>query len=119
MEIEIVTTYLKINAKRQAMTKEVNLLEKEEKRLAELILPNVPQIGEVVLGGATFRRKIKVKPMVGDWAAFYEYIRSNNAFDLLHRRITDTAVKLRWDDGIQIPGVESTTDESLEVTLNE
>lgn len=118
MDKEIVRAYLKIKIQRAALVKQASLLEKEEKRLADLILPHVPKIGQIVECGATFRIKSKVKAMVGDWGLFYEYIRANNAFDLLHRRVTETAVKLRWDDRVVIPGVEAVTDESLEVELN-
>jgi hypothetical protein len=44
---------------------------------------------------------------VNDWEEVYKYIKANDAFDLLQRRLTETAVKLRWDDGIRLPGIET------------
>jgi hypothetical protein len=119
MDHDKIKNYLRIRSSRLELTKQVNLLQKEEDKLAAEILPQVPQLGEIKEGGFTLRRKTKVKPSVGDWGKFYEYIRSNNAFDLLHRRVTETAVKLRWDDKVEIPGVEAITDESLEVSKDE
>lgn len=119
MDHDKIKNYLRIRASRLELTKQANLLQKEEDKLAAEILLLVPQLGEIREGGFTLRRKTKVKPAVGDWFKFYEYIRANNAFDLLHKRVTDSAVKLRWDDKVQIPGVEAVTDESLEVSQDE
>lgn len=47
----------------------------------------------------------KEVPKCEDWNKFYAYISANNAYDLLHKRITDTAVVLRWNESVVIPGV--------------
>lgn len=46
-----------------------------------------------------------VRPTIMDWGKLEEFIREHNAVDLLQKRLTESAVKLRWDDGIQVPGV--------------
>jgi hypothetical protein len=35
----------------------------------------------------------------------YDYVRRNNAFELMQRRLSDTAVRDRWEAGQEIPGV--------------
>jgi len=119
MDHDKIKNYLRIRSSRLELTKQVNLLQKEEEKLAAEILPMVPQLGEIREGGFILRRKSVTKPKVGDWHSLYDYIRSNNAFDLLHKRLTESAVRLRWDDKVQVPGVEAITDESLEVSTNE
>jgi len=47
----------------------------------------------------------KQKPQAAEWAALYEFIWEHKAFDLLHRRLTEKAVKDRWEEGEVIPGV--------------
>ncbi len=49
---------------------------------------------------------VKEKGSVEDWDALWSYIRENDAFELLHKRLTDSAVKERWDAGEEVPGVE-------------
>jgi len=49
---------------------------------------------------------VKEKGSVDNWDALWSYIRENNAFELLHKRLTDSAVKERWDAGEEVPGVE-------------
>jgi GTP-binding protein EngB required for normal cell division len=51
----------------------------------------------------------KQKPQVKDWAAFYAYVKKNDAFDLLQRRIGEQAVMDRLEDPKNrkgLPGVE-------------
>lgn len=47
-----------------------------------------------------------VEPTVKDWAAFYAYVKENDCFDMLQRRVSATAVKDRWEAGVVIPGVD-------------
>jgi hypothetical protein len=51
----------------------------------------------------------KVHPTIMDWDLFYEYVTKTNSFDLLHKRLSSTAFKDRWEAGEIIPG--STTAE--------
>lgn len=45
------------------------------------------------------------KPVIMDWSLLEVWIRENNAVDMLQKRLTESAVNLRWDEGIQVPGV--------------
>ena len=56
------------------------------------------------------------EPTAKDWSAIYFYIRENDAFDMLQRRLSSTAVKDRWDSGIIIPGIEKFDTWDLSVT---
>jgi len=57
------------------------------------------------------------EPIGEDWAAIHEYIIANDAMDLVHKRLTATAVKLRWDDDIEIPGIGRKTVEKIKVII--
>jgi hypothetical protein len=48
----------------------------------------------------------KIVPTVSDWEMFYQYIKDNDAFDLLQKRVGVKAVAVRWEDELSIPGVE-------------
>jgi hypothetical protein len=45
-----------------------------------------------------------------------EYIKATGSVDLLQKRVTESAVKLRWDAGVSLPGVEKTTKDVITVT---
>jgi len=55
------------------------------------------------------------QPVGEDWPAIHQYIRDNDAIDLLHKRLTVTAVKLRWDDDVEIPGIGRKLVEKIKV----
>ena len=55
-------------------------------------------------------------PTPKDWPAIWEYIKENNAFDLLQKRLSSKAVQERWDQEIVIPGIETFTKVSLSLT---
>jgi hypothetical protein len=57
----------------------------------------------------------KPKPYISDFSALEGYIREHGALDLLQKRLTESAVKLRWEDGVQIPGVGVMIEQKLTI----
>ncbi len=43
---------------------------------------------------------------VTDWDALYKYIKKTGEFDLMQKRLTDTAYRERLENGVVVPGVE-------------
>ena len=54
-----------------------------------------------------FMRQTK-QPSIVDWNAFYGYVAETKQFELLHKRLSSTAFKERWDAGESIPGTTAT-----------
>jgi hypothetical protein len=55
----------------------------------------------------TFYRQQDVTPSASDWSAFYDWIKQNDAFDALERRVKKTFVTeyMEANDGAIPPGV--------------
>ena len=53
------------------------------------------------------------KPYISDYSLLEQHIRDTGSLDLLHKRLTESAVKARWDDGVQVPGVGLMPEEKL------
>lgn len=104
--------------KRLAMQKEVDEVEAEEKALREHIIQTLPKSEASGVAGKVARVTVVTKdvPQVKDWDAFYKYVSRTKSFDLLQRRLGETAVKERWENGKKIPGVEAFT--VVSVSLN-
>ncbi len=49
----------------------------------------------------------KQVPQVKDWDKFYAFVKKTGQFDLVQRRLADTAIRERWDNGKEVPGVEA------------
>lgn len=54
-----------------------------------------------------FYKELVVKPSATDWTAFYKWIRENDAFEFLHKRITAeqiaTYMEAHKDDDVSLP----------------
>jgi hypothetical protein len=50
---------------------------------------------------------------VTDWDAYFKYIARTKSWDLIQKRASITALRLRWDDKKAVPGVEPKTLETI------
>lgn len=103
--------------KRLAMQKELDAVADLERELREHIINTMPK-SDTGAAGRVARVSVVTKevPTVGNWEKFYEHIYQTRSFDLLQRRVSDAAVKERWENNEQIPGVEVFN--SVNVSLN-
>ena len=58
---------------------------------------------------ATVERKTQDVYTPKDWTAIYAYIQKTGAFELLHKRLTNTAIAERLENNDPVPGVEKFT----------
>lgn len=94
--------------KRLAMQKDVDAVAAEETALKNHIIENLPKSEASGVAGKLARVTVVTKqiPQVKDWDAFYKYVKKTGSFDLMQKRLTDAAIKERWEAGKEIPGVE-------------
>lgn len=82
--------------RRLAAQRIVDEIEEEEKALKEHIISNLKKNDT---GAAGRHHRVQVItdqiPRVADWRKLYDYIKRNDAFDLLQRRLNDKAVAER------------------------
>jgi len=83
----------------------------EETKLKDLLLKLYGKSKIQGASGSVARAEISQKDIaqVKDWPKFWAYIKRTGHFDLMQKRISDTAVKERWDRDITIPGVAKFT----------
>jgi hypothetical protein len=93
---------------RLAAQKATDELQAKETALKEHLINNLPKSDASGVAGKLARVTVVTKPIpqVKDWDKLYKFIKKTGAFDLLQRRLTDTAIKERWDNGKEVPGVE-------------
>lgn len=93
---------------RLAQQKIVDALEEEEKALKKHIIDNLPKSQQSGAAGKIARVTISGKdvPQVEDWTKFHAYVKKTGAFELLQKRLSDTAINERWDEGKDVPGVK-------------
>jgi hypothetical protein len=74
----------------------------------ETAIENLPKSEASGVAGKLARVTVVTKqvPQVKDWDAFYKYVKKTGSFDLMQKRLTDAAIKERWEAGKEVPGVE-------------
>ena len=105
-----------VETERLALDRRSKELKKVEEDYKARILQAMGLLGLRTINGASGRVasiRTTVEPVVSDWPVTLQYIRETGNLDLLHKRLTASAVKLRWADGLTIPGVEQYEDTKL------
>lgn len=85
----------------------------EEIRKAEYLVKEelLKRFGKQQLDGAKGKvgsasAKMRDIPQFEDDAKFYAYLKKTGDFDLLQRRLNESAVKERWEAGKKVPGLK-------------
>lgn len=99
--------YFHAREERLAMGKELAKLEGVERELKYKLLAYCEQEEVSAIGGSVCMVKYKCtnEPHVTDWEALHSYIIENDAWDLMQKRVGAGAVKLRWAEDLEIPGI--------------
>lgn len=94
---------------RLAKAKEVEKLQAQETELKEHIIANLPKSNASGIAGKVARVSVsnKLEYRVSNWADLYKYIKKNDAFALLQRRLSTEAVAEVIEEKKKLPGVES------------
>lgn len=105
-------------AARLARAKEVKELQVKETAAKAEVLKLLGEAGlEKASGGLATAGILRSDiPIITDWDQVYAYIRENNAFELLQKRIGVQAWRERYVDGKLIPGTEAAVDTDLSLT---
>ena len=64
-------------------------------------------ISQAASDKASCSMKMTKHPAIKDWQAFYGYVAQTGQFELLHKRLSSTAFRERWEAGEAIPGTEA------------
>lgn len=111
-------TYYETREKRLAMQRAVDAVEKEEKKMKAELIAAFKEHNFKAIGGhiVTITHKLKKTAIATDWNKVHEYIIANDAWDIMQKRLTQSAIDLRWEDKISIPGVEAFPVDDLSIS---
>jgi hypothetical protein len=110
---------LETRKKRLSLQREADLLEQQEKGLIQDMINSMVNAGQTLLSqGVDEVQLIETQePIATSWPLVLDYIIANDAVDLLQKRLTASAVKQRWSNGVVIPGIEATTKLALKFNI--
>lgn len=97
-----------VRQERLELQKRVEALASKESELREHIIQTLPKSEASGVAGKLARVSVVKKdvPQVKDWDQLWNHVKKTGQFELLQRRVNDSAVKERWDEGKSVPGVE-------------
>lgn len=109
-----------LRAQRRDLTKEVDELTKQMAGLEEMIIAKLDSedLGSSRGRTATATISEDVVPQIEDWDQVYEYIKENDAFYLLQRRMTVTVYRELIEAGGELPGVNPLKKRSISLHTN-
>ena len=107
-----------LRAQRLEIEKQVAALKARETAAKQLIIDLLKVAGLEGAKGATTTAAIthKTVPVVTDWNAVYAFIREQDMFALLQRRLTTTLWASLAEDGVAVPGTEPQVVPDLSLT---
>lgn len=115
---DLIDSYIATRDRRLTLDREAAGIKEQEDDLKKLIISKFRE-GDILAQGAKnglVKMKVSKEPVPENWELIYEYIQKNGAWELLHKRLTSTAVKEHWDHGEILPGVGSTDVYTLSVS---
>ncbi len=119
---EVIANYFALREKRLALNRQADELEQQEKDILYAWSKDFEDSGEKAVSevGTDFTLKATRKDVtvVVDWTTVLDHIRETGEVDLLQKRLTESAVKARWDSGKEVPGVDKTHKWDVKVTRN-
>jgi hypothetical protein len=99
---------LSVRKQRLSLQREADLLEQKEKDLTNKLI-NVmieADVDTVTDGEDQVTLVTTTEPVAVNWPALLDYIRQNDALDILQKRLTPSAIKARWADNQVVPGID-------------
>lgn len=110
--------YHEVRDLRLAMQKETEAVEAREKEIKQHIIDNLSKSDDTGAAGLKYRAQIvmKVSPKIADWGVFTSWIRKNDRFDLLHKRVNDAGIKEIWAEREAVPGIEKVNVPDVSIT---
>lgn len=100
-----------LDEQRLELSRELRTLQKRLETLSTEVIAAMIQADMITCEGA--RIEEVQKPFISSFSDLESYIIEHGALDLLQKRLTESAVRLRWEDGIEIPGVGVSTEQKL------
>lgn len=115
---EAADTLYTIRQQRLDLQHQIDKIKQFETTLKNHLIDNLPKSSATGAAGKVARAQIVTEqsPCVEDWDLFYGHIKKKGEFDLLNRAVNRAAVKERWNNGKEIPGVGHFTDVKVSIT---
>ena len=114
----LIDSLYSLRQQRLELSKSVEAYKLQETALREQVLEQLDDLKLSKASGslATCGVKETVEPYVEEWDQLFEYVRAENRFDLLHKRISAPAWRELRELGALVPGTSAITVRDVSLT---
>lgn len=115
---ECVDLLYALRAERLTLAKQVTDKKTEEAKLKNHLIDALKEAalegarGETASLGLTYT----TVPRAENWDDIWEFVEANDAHDLMEKRLSATACRERWNEGLEIPGITKFIDVDVSLT---
>lgn len=107
--------YVRTRNERLKMDQESAKLKVREDSILDSL--NAAKVQSGTYGKLAIEASSKKVPRCTDWTGFHAYLKETGNLDMLHKRLTETAVMARLDNGEYVPGIVTDDKPSYKITL--
>ena len=118
----VVEKIYELRDRKAALQEEINKIKEAEEKLEGFLLWSLQNSGltkmgveSPTLGKVTIFSRTKTSYRVGDWDTVLSYIQTHNAYDLLVKNVSSTAVKEFAEQGMEVPGLDVFQEEVVSI----
>lgn len=106
---DLIDDYVSTKNEREALSETIKEKTTKLGRLEGDIMKLMSEAGlsQAASDKASCTMKLSKHPAIKDWQQFYAYVANTGQFELLHKRLSSTAFRERWEAGEVIPGTEA------------
>lgn len=119
---QVVEKIYELKERKAALQEEINKIKEAEEKLEGFLLWSLQNSGltkmgveSPTLGKVTIFSRTKTSYRVGDWDTVLDYVKCNNAYDLLVKNVSSTAVKEFAEQGMEVPGLNVFQEEVVSI----
>lgn len=104
---DLVDVYVDLREARLKLEREADKIKDKEVAAKAQLLETLREQGVGGVAGKRYRATLVTKevPQVMDWDRLYDHIRATGEFEFLQRRLSGPAVRERWENSVEVPGV--------------
>jgi len=106
---DLIDKYVAVKAERESSAENIRKCTASLAGLEKDIMDLMSHAGitQAASDKASLHMKKVQHPAIDDWQAFYGYVAQTGQFELLHKRLSSTAFRERWEAGESIPGTST------------
>jgi len=101
-------TLYKLRQNRLKIEALINESKAEERRIKDHLIKTLTRDELTRIAGKVAGVSVVTsdQPRALDWALIWAHVKKTGHFELLHKRLSAEACRERWEQGIELPGVE-------------